>query len=990
MKRTSEGRVQIRDTKGRFGSVIDPAVQFEAARAQQYSAEVEQKFQRLDEATLNGENVYSVFDRTCHTILEDPSLSGVEKADILLEAVTTSILADERDVEPEKLIRHIRHEVIPELIGPDVQRTVSREIGLTLRDYQELSDSMIFAEDSALETTANLPPAVAYETIERLADLNLLGRDKDGNYTLGKNKKSLKYLLSGDLETAQGWLDAQQQLTGTEAPSIDEAKQLLEVHDEKRALPEVVIETHKPGFRIAPINALRIGHQDYLHGLDLVEHYVDSLNQRSADEMPDVFLVSDLTYGDFKHTRSGARSSIAEGHQSMNVQYHLAKQVIDRLKSTGVPVVVNLGENDYQVAHDMAIDAVRELREFLKDAEKNNFVHFGRMWEYSQDEAFQKFKKFSIDYAIPFCMRYGRRLRTADELGELTDGMISKSEFMCLFEHIKQGRALPSELGIDPDDVRPVGEWNADRNKIFTDDCEFVFHTQSGEERILYQHVLGLTANALAANPMTRPVKLAQNLGVRASSVLELPTAIMTGQQQEGVMGTHSKMDIISNPGLTDPMESVKTRAYYRRTTGDTSLRAMATRGRLWTPGIYEYGHDEPGVVSYVINDRNLMERSGSMPRMVVISLNDFQIGSPTARPDLVIKALALVLQTAEDYPVAIHGEGDFVHGFIYPNMSREAQAIGLMDLDSQAEMLKWIIEDTIPDAPKTVKDAIFDILWQQGNHDEEQKIRVPTNHSRNVDSTVETWRRALGEAPGDPNTRVNNDRVYQTANGAPVPSWIGRRQYGAYNMAVAHYHLNKKMYKGGAATPAVYDAYKRLEGMGIAEDVQILSGAHHHNRQFAMVNGIWIDIGDALADQSEFENMLGLMHSNMSVKMRFIGGGKAPVLKYYTEEALARIPIKYGPYTEEALHDQGYHDDEGADLLKYSMYSLDGQPRTAAQKRLWDKQREASQWAHHMASLNGENEYDDQGKLIKANRYTENLLRVSHEMDERRKKQNV
>ena len=416
-------------------------------------------------------------------------------------------------------------------------------------------------------------------------------------------------------------------------------------------------------------------------------------------------------------------------------------------------------------------------------------------------------------------------------------------------------------------------------------------------------------------------------------------------------MVTHSGTDIISNPGLTNPMNSIDTRAFYRRTTGDSSLRAFATRGRVWTPGVYEYSRPSDGVVQYTMYDKDIVERSESIPRMAIVTFNDWQTGSPTSHLDMVVHAQALAQRYASRMPVAIHGEGDFIQGFIYPGMAREAQAIGLMDLDSQSEMNNGIIRDTWQDVPSVVKDGVFDLLWQQGNHDEQTRISAPSNHSRNVDSALATWRKALD----NPNISVNDsvvrhERVFQGDDGTPVPTWIGRPRYGDINMVVAHYHLNKKAYKGGPGL-AAYDPLKRLEGMGVFEDVQIASGAHHHNRQHTKANGVWVDIGDAnAAGQSEFENMLGMHHSNMSVKVREIGGGLPMSVTYYTEKALINEEVQFGPYSKEQLSEDGFFDDPDADPLRYGMYSLDGSPKTAVQKRLWRKQREASQWANHMS----------------------------------------
>ncbi len=170
----------------------------------------------------------------------------------------------------------------------------------------------------------------------------------------------------------------------------------------------------------------------------------------------------------------------------------------------------------------------------------------------------------------------------------------------------------------------------------------------------------------------------------------------------------------------------------------DGSLRALTSRGRTWTPGIYEYSRPADGVIRYTMTDKDTMERSESIPRMAIVTYNDWQTGSPTAHLDMVVHAQALAQRYAERMPVAIHGEGDFVHGFLYPNMAREAQAVGLMDIDSQSEMNNGIIRDTWREVPAIVKKGVFDLMWQWGNHDEEQRMRVPGNHSRNIDSTLE------------------------------------------------------------------------------------------------------------------------------------------------------------------------------------------------------------------------------------------------------------
>lgn len=908
-----------------------------------------------------------------YDLVSGAAIGDETKADLLVHTGDLFGLMSDDD-SAQLLDEKIQKEYLPAILGPHRYQLMSQEVGHVLRVHREVpagffgESNGIGEEDdttaldvdtltSKLPTLSSLSPAVRTKVLERLAGLRLITETQTG-YAFPEKKKAQKYLLSGQLELTEGWAQAKRRFVdGSNIQTLEDYESTLEEHDRKRAIPEIILETDKDGFAIAPINALKLGHQDSLEGVRLVREYLHYVSSLPEAERPDVLLVSDLMQGVFKHNQSQKRSAIPSKLQDANAQFRTAHELIDEMRATGIKVVVTMGENDHREARDYATDAVRELQELLSDGEKNDFVHFGQLYKYSQNAMWQDFRQFALDYAIPLQQKYGRRLRTGEEMSVDSQDTVSQSEFMHLYEHVRLGYRLNPATGIDPDDLLEPGSWSADGSIVYVDDCDLVFKLRDQrEERVKYRHALGLTAESLSSNHMKNAQKLMGALGMAAATIDDLPSALMTGQQKEAAMVTYSGVDIVSNPGLTNPMNSIDTRAFYRRTNGDDSLRALTSRGRAWTPGVYEYSRPSDGVVKYTMYDNDVMERSESIPRMAIVTFNDFQIGSPTAHLDMIVHGYALAQRYAERMPVAIHGEGDFIQGFIYPNMAREAQAIGLMDLDSQAEMNNGLIRDTWQDAPVSVKDGVFDLMWQWGNHDEEQRVRAPGNHSRNVDSTLEVWKNVLNKPDLSQNDHdrevvVRSERVFQGDDGTPVPTWIGRPRYGDVNMVISHFHINSKNYKGGNGGLAVYDPLKRVEGMGGFEDIQIASGAHHHNRMHLKANGLWVDIGDAnAAGQSEFENMLGMHHSSMSVKVREIGGGLPMTVTYYTEKALMDEPVKYGPYAPEQLSDAGFFDDPGADPLRFGMYSLDGSPKTAEQKRLWVKQREASQWANHMS----------------------------------------
>ena len=175
--------------------------------------------------------------------------------------------------------------------------------------------------------------------------------------------------------------------------------------------------------------------------------------------------------------------------------------------------------------------------------------------------------------------------------------------------------------------------------------------------------------------------------------------------------------------------------------------------------------------MSYINQD--LMDRADSLPRMAIVELCDFQIGSPTARPDYQIKYLSYLIELAKEMPIAIQFAGDIIHGNIYPGFADESQSIGLLKIESQKQMVSGMLKKAFWTVPESLLNSFVDVLVQQGNHDEIQKKLTTNNHDNNIDYIIKDFEYILNR-DGQPN-RVRHNSIFRTETGVPVPTWMGR-----------------------------------------------------------------------------------------------------------------------------------------------------------------------------------------------------------------------
>lgn len=810
--------------------------------------------------------------------------------------------------------------------------------------------------------------------IERGLVKEKLGKEGDRWYSI-KSDKARKALLGGGLVRAMVLANHVAEIDGSaEAVSIDD---IYARHDENRRVKQIDIKASKDNCSVLPINELRIGHQDSRAGHQLVREHIDRLAAVPHEQRPDVILVSNLIQGDFSHSQSKKRAALAPDLDSNTAQFREAKKLLDEIKTLDVPVVLNLGSDDLRIAEDYTKDVMREIDQGLRDGSRHQFIPYYEQNKLTQNKLFQEHYRFQLDYALPLCYRLGRRLRTPNEVEELTGDGSDESEYMLLYRYIKDAvqNPLPAALGIPSEEVVRSGDRYLDGSYV-VDDVDLVFTTNNETQTIKYRHSTGLTPESLPGNHLGKQLQRQGNLGMMGCKLAGLN---MTGRGQELTYATASRVGVMTLPGLADPIQSFDTRALHREVPGDMSKRFDATRGRLIRPSLDTVELLDNGNIRHNIVSKKLMEKSETLPRMAVFEVCDMQIGSPTARQDYQIKFLSMILDKAAEMPVAIHIAGDIIHGNLYGNMAYESQSQGLLRTESQKLVVSDIFHKIFDAAPRELRDAVFDVVVQQGNHDEVQRVKSfgGANHDPNIDYLIRDAK-DIFETP-DSRGKVRHGAVMMTDSGTPVPTWRAYSHYGAMTMMTAHYHINRGM-KGNSGGMPVYHPLQRAQGLGSAEIPDMIIGAHWHNEQLAVVGDVVSVIGGAMAERSEFEDMFGY-DARVAGTVIEMGGGMPLSVEFVHEKALIDQEVKYGHFTRESLADHGYYDDRDYDAYKHAPYSLMGAPQSALNKSILDLNRAASERIVYQTYPRNPNMFDGSGNPISVNDTTARLAREARRL---------
>lgn len=911
----------------------------------------------------------------------DSELSPQEISDLLVSTAHSFSLVEGNAALAERHLSSMRQRLIG-VIGTRNLNRIHREIAIHLTEHAAIDFDKHFEPQVSrndLPAVRAWPKAVTEELFHDLTERKILKskeRSDSGEPQLSlklSSPKAANLLLHGHLGTGAAIAEFYNTPIG-EVVGIEEAQEKHRQHDEARKAKVIDITTKRDGVKIMPINELRIGHQDQHLGFDFAVEQLTAMNHAPDVDKPDVIVFSNLIQGDFTSNRSRRGPTLSISSNSS--QFGLARDVLHLASKTEIPVILSLGPDDRALAEDYAIGVIAEMKKAMSGQAGDGHINYYQKNKLMQDKQFNEHLKFELDYAIPLSYRLGRSLRTAAEVSVLTNGEVRMSEYLLIYSYVKLGHPLPPELGLDPRLIVAPGE--PDQNGLTVAyQFDLRAHTNGDDYTIKYRHNPSLTPESLTGNHMTIPLTQMGNLGMMGET---LPDLLMTGRAQELAYATRSNVPVLSLPGMADPTMSLDSDGYYSDVSGDVSRRFNATRRRLTKPAIDTIQLLDNGNVVHDISTGAILEKSRMIPRMAIFVFCDFQTGSPTARADYQIKFLSMVLDKAQEMPVALHFAGDIIHGNIYANMAHEAQAIGLMRPEAQKLALSNMLRRVFNEAPMPLLDAVIDVLVQQGNHDELQNVKSfgNANHDSNIDYLIRDSK-DLFDKPGE-KTKVRHDAVFLTKEGTPVNTWVGRSHYGPFSINTAHYHVDRGVKKGDDSGLAAYHALQRARGIGSAEIVDMFIGGHWHNEQIAQQGNTISIVGGAIAERSEFEDVRGY-DARVAPAIIEIGGGLSTRITFVHAKALIDQKIKYGYFTTESLNDEGFFDDKDFDPYRHGIYSFDHLPKSALQKAIRRINRDASERIEFAGTITNPNTYTASGQPITENLETERIRNLEKKL---------
>ncbi len=940
-----------------------------------------------------------------HSLIHTYDLDKATKAGLIVASTKDIVGRDNRTPEADEAYYKVRHETLPKLMGGRFFTKCGKELGAALEEDGRIERSAIVGPDADIErfpTLTSVPAAVASQILKRLNEYNLTqyavdlnDKDEDGNeievnsdelteeereartfITIGGIKKASQYLSAGQVETARMMSSFSTISKGIK--SIDDIKERLRNHNNKSRVDTIKIQTNASSIRIESVNELRLGHQDGLAGIELLEREVERIKQLPDDKKPHVLTVHNLIQSDFASHQARKRQANAEGLGSKTEQYSAANEVLDLLKSTGIPVIVSTGPDDEAMADDAAKEIVQEIRGAAKIGGQENFISYYESNNLIQDPGFQTHKLFYLENVIPLQYRMGRRLREKNEVQEATGGELNYSEYFALFNHIVNGEELPEELGIDPDIIAEMGEWRD--GVTFVNDFNLVAETEGTRRDIAARHNTNFTAESLKVNHMK---SIMEQLGSVAASegTDDMADLILTGRQQQAYSLANRA---ISLPGLWDTGKSLNRKSYYANAPGDASRRSNFNRGVPGVPTLTTVEITDDDRLIQMFSSKEFLDKSETLPRTAIFEFCDQQIGSISARPDIQVMYLSYMLEVAKEMPIAIQFAGDMIHGNIYTSFANESQSVGMISLTSQKIFMKTMMErvfDTSDPIIKGLLENVIDCVVQPGNHDKPMRAKMLNSVDDHVDYLEMTMKDILGDE------RVRSEKV-KNVDGTPVATWAARTHLGAYSVLTAHYHI-QKFGRGGGGYP-VSDAFKRAQGMS-EKAPDILLGAHWHNPQVAMFGNVLSVIGGPMAGQTEFEDFGGMKARPFGTVIK-IGGGEPVSVESLSAHTLRLggssqkelrggkviTGAKYGQFTPDKLGERGLVDDEGFDPQKHGIFMHRDFPKNALQKALLMDVEDASHLINHRGETVNPYEVDEKGREIAVSEQTKRAREIA------------
>lgn len=656
-----------------------------------------------------------------------------------------------------------------------------------------------------------------------------------------------------------------------------------------------------------------------------------------AESKPDQIVMSGLYMGDFGGRRKNARWTLQPGIRELDDQFRFGKEKLDQLRELGIPVIYTMSDNDTAIVEEMTFEAFRQLQKLAKKHAVENQDsddvkrQFQGIEKAKANPHWPEYYNFTHSVAFPYCVRSGRALRSAEDVGFLTGGKYREPEREILYDahkRLSQGKRLTAKHRM----VLDLAALKDEPDLRVVEDFELHTNTRSNDYTDLVRHRFNTTQQPIS-NYFATPKSIRNILAADGGD--DYDNIIITGQREAAGVFAPDNQSIHSIGGMQDPHKALNSKGHILTSRDNVVGREILGRKRFHPASASSIERRDDGTTLVTIYNKHLMEVSESIPDRTIVMLQcDWQAGNLASRPDYQIKQLDIVNRRLGSHVVYLALGGDIAEGRNYSDFPRESGRTGLMGMDQQFEMVRMMIEPTLD---QLTVDQIRNLHVRStvGNH-EYNSGTLKWNGYSFVEPTIDPYRFAFasrGFKPDEVRDRVQFQDTLVSQRGEPFKTYETVFNVGAVGIALSHFFGAGR---GTGGMPPAFTGFSQTRGLGALRDgIDVgIFGHYHHASYLLGGNKLYLGAG-SLNGITGYEYGKGLRAANSVVALH-IGGGLPPQIEVIGEKALQQYKIPDGPFSDKALReDHGLRTSSNFDPTKHTPYLGDSSPKSALQKRV-------------------------------------------------------
>jgi hypothetical protein len=789
-------------------------------------------------------------------------------------------------------------------------------------------ETIIEKEDYEDTFIADAPPVVVEAMVADYMRTGHIKTTQSGKIKLSKQGKQEGLPLNyAAIENADFMFDLLNEEFHTPAATL---RELYAASNKATEIKKIEIKTKNTSSKVLHLTELLIGNKNA--DINFFEEVVETIKSMPKEDQPDAIVLSGIVQGDFKFWEKPRKTTLVPELNSMDKQFKHAKEMIDKITESGIPLIYNMSNDDRRIAREYTVEVFRKMFDM---AGSQDGVAYWQMDKMEQHPAWIAHLKFQNDVVMPYCLKSGRRLRTASEMYDESNGEVTLEEYFVLFD-VYRALAASGEINpiyrelLDIDNIILPDQPNEGQDLIIAHDFDFKITGKNTEYSQMIRHNMNFSTQPMYAGHMKTPMDTIAQMKIEGEA--EGLDALVTEHNQE-MMGV--KMHdtwVISTPGFIDAKRFMESTALTTDAQGDISRRLVTTRRRMSSPAatMHEFTADKRHILT--VFNKKLMDKADSLPERTVLAFaSDWQNGSSTARPDYQVKYMDFLNQKIiPNNPTYLFFGGDIIHGRNYPDFPSESEITSLMSMNSQERFVQMMIERALTSLnPEDLKN-----LMQVGV--------IPGNHEWNSGTTkwhgytFSTYLRQIFENLYRENgidPKVKQYEAIMTPKGDLFKSWTAVEKIGAYGVLNQHFALEKGG-KGGMSSLPVTQAHGFFNGAGdLMKNIDLSVFHHWHHPQYTQVRNKLAVVTGSLAGQSQYEFLRGY-RAEIGVSLLHIGGGKPVQADFISEETLQNHTIKEGFWSDKFLKEEfGIKNHQDFDPKRHGIYMMEGYPKSALQQ---------------------------------------------------------